>query len=214
MHKNNFSWRGISVFKRLTDLKIIPYITLLLCVYCVYAASIAFGFTSFDDTALIAQKYEYLKDPYNFIDIFFKSVFDNPEDIFYRPALNASFMIDTIAAGGAVWFYRLSNIVYHFIAIAVLFNLLQNLGIKRLKAFIFCAFFAVCPAFSQAVSWIPGRNDIILSIFIFGAFLFLIKYNRGGKISFALASALLFFAALLTKENAAGFFIAAPLYLY
>jgi hypothetical protein len=145
---------------------------------------------------------------------FFKSVFNEADDTFYRPVLVISWIIDTLIGGGRIWAYHLSNVIYHFIAVCMLFNLLKNLNLSINKSLIFSSFFAVIPVINQAVSWIPGRNDIIVAIFVFGAFLFTVKYNNSGNFKYLFLSAVLFTLSLFTKETALASFIVFPAYIF
>ncbi|MCL2145227.1 MAG: hypothetical protein FWH43_07045 [Endomicrobia bacterium] len=207
---------GVEDFRRslqnIFNLGIFPYLFFLIIIFIVYAKSIMFGITELDDLTLVISQYEYLKDPYNIIDAFFKSVFNESADTFYRPLLTVSWIIDTIIGRGRLWVYHFFDIIYHFTAVCILFNILKNLNISRLKAFAFASFFAALPIFNQAVSWIPGRNDTLLAVFIFSSFLFLVKYNNSEKFKHIFISALFFLAALFTKETAFAAIIVFPFF--
>ena len=194
--------------------KIFPYILFFVLIYIVYFKSVLFGLTELDDKSLIFNNLAYLNSPYSVISSFFKSVFNDPADSFYRPFLTISWVIDTIAGGGKLWVYHFSNVFYHFISVCILFSLLKNLNINRNRALVFTAFFAVLPVLNQAVSWIPGRNDSLLAAFIFSSFLFFVKYNNFGKFRYLTLSGILFLGALFTKETAAAAFIVFPAYLF
>lgn len=190
-----------------------PYILFLVLVCAVYLRSVFFSITELDDATLVIDRYEYLRDPYNIISSFFKSVFNESGDTFYRPLLTISWIIDTVIGGGRLWVYHLFDVIYHFIAVCVLFNLLKNLSFTRARALIFSSFFAVLPVLNQAVSWIPGRNDTLLAVFILSSFLFVVKYNSSDSLKHMFLSALLFAAALFTKETALAAFPVFTLYL-
>lgn len=191
-----------------------PYVLFFAIICAVYAASLMFGLTDLDDVALIVHQRSYLQDPFNIIASFFKSVFNESGDTFYRPLLTASWIADTVIGGGRLWVYHLSGIIYHFIAVSILFNLLKNLKIEHPKAFVFSSFFAVLPIFNQAVSWIPGRNDILLAVFIFSSFIFIVKYGKNSNPANLAAAAVFFTAALFTKETAIAAFMVFPAYIF
>lgn len=201
-------------FTGIFNSRIFPYILFLIIIIIVYFRSIMFGFTELDDLMLVVSNSEYLSDPYNIIAAFFKSVFNVSEDTFYRPLLMISWMIDTIIGGGRIWVYHLFDIVYHFIAVCILFNLLKNLNFTRSKAIVFTSFFAVLPILNQAVSWIPGRNDTLLAIFLTGSFLFIVKYNSSDSFKHLFLAVFLFLAALFTKETAFAGFVVFPAYIF
>jgi hypothetical protein len=62
--------------------------------------------------------------------------------------------------------------------------------------------FLVHPVLTQAVAWIPGRNDSLLAVFILSAFIFLIKYLRDEKPKNFVWALIFFATALFTKESA------------
>ncbi|HEX7414262.1 MAG TPA: glycosyltransferase family 39 protein, partial [Bacteroidia bacterium] len=53
----------------------------------------------------------------------------------------------------------------------------------------------------QAVAWIPGRNDILLAIFVLSSFIFLLNYLETKKRKDLLWHLVFFGCALFTKEN-------------
>jgi len=197
-----------------TEMKSFPYLVFAICVYVIYVQSVFFDISGLDDMVLIAKNQTYLKDPYNIIGAFFRSVFFSDTDYFYRPLLTVSWILDTLAGGGKPWVYHFSNILYHFIAVCILFNLLKNMDFARNKALVFAMFFAVSPALTQAVVWIPGRNDTMLAIFVFSSFLYAVKFNKSAKAAHLVAAAVFFMASLLTKETAVVSVFIFILYMY
>ncbi|MCL1971691.1 MAG: tetratricopeptide repeat protein [Endomicrobia bacterium] len=200
-------------FKNILNYKIFPYVFFLIIIFIIYAKSVMFGITELDDKTLVISQYGYLQDPYNIISAFFKSIFNDSADTFYRPFLTVSWIIDTVIGGGRLWVYHFFDIVYHFIAVCLLFNLLKNLKIPHFKAFLFAAFFAVLPVFNQAVSWIPGRNDTLLAVFIFSSFMFFVKYSDSNSLKHIFLSSFFFLCALFTKETAFAALLVFPFYL-
>ena len=206
---NNFS----QALKNILNYKIFPYAFFLVIIFIVYARSVMFGITELDDMKLVMSQYGYLKDPYNIISAFFKSIFNESSDTFYRPFLTVSWIIDTVIGGGKLWVYHFFDIVYHFTAVCLLFNLLKNLKIPHFKALLFASFFAVLPVFNQAVSWIPGRNDTLLAVFIFSSFIFFVKYTDSNSLRHIFISSFFFLCALFTKETAFAALLVFPFYL-
>src|SRR6202020_3196456 len=90
----------------------------------------------------------------------------------------------------------------HIISVVIVFKLFIVLEVNRVHAFILSLLFAVHPVLSQAVAWLPGRNDVLLGIFIFSFFIFSIRYSREGKLKNLLLSVFFLLLALFTKETA------------
>jgi tetratricopeptide (TPR) repeat protein len=92
--------------------------------------------------------------------------------------------------------------MFHIISAFLLLLLFKELGYSDISSFIVSALFAVHPALVSAVAWLPGRNDTLLAIFSFLAFIFFIRSLKNGKTSYFLFTAFFFTLALFTKETA------------
>ncbi len=169
----------------------------------VYAQTLLFSFTYSDDNTLILDNRLTLGSPAGIARIFSDNVyFGISSTPYYRPVLNLTLWADTMAGSFRPAVYHFSNIVFHIISSCLLLVLLSRFGMDRTRAFFFTAVFAVHPVLSQAVAWIPGRNDSLLAIFAFSAFIFFLDHRKSGKMLSLAAYAVLLFLALLTKETA------------
>ncbi len=203
-------YKLIRIITNLADSNFKVWFTLSFCVFAIYFHSLSFDFVALDDYDLIVNKQHILKEIRNLPLLFRTNLFMSESAVYYRPVVMLSFMLDALIGGKNPLVYHFSNVLYHLIASFLLFVLLKNLIGSRIKSFILSLLFSIHPALSQAVVWIPGRNDTILWIFLSISFITLIKslvQNKIEKILFLTASLIAFFAALLTKENA-------PLYLF
>ncbi|MGH3054569.1 MAG: hypothetical protein ACRDL7_06280, partial [Gaiellaceae bacterium] len=170
----------------------------------VHARSVGFGFTHLDDDHLIVDRWERIREVSYIATGFREPYFPRlgPNEGYYRPLVTASLVLD--AAGrerpDAAPFHR-TNVVLHLVSCALLLLLLEQLGAAPMLALALTMLFAVHPAFTMVVEWIPGRNDLLLGVFLLGAWL---AFGRGALPAWRLALHLaLLFAALLTKEAAA-----------
>ncbi len=85
---------------------------------------------------------------------------------------------------------------------------------NRLTAFFAALLFAVHPVQTESVAWVAGRNDVLLGFLVMGSlWCYVLQYrvSKGQSLMFPL-SAILFAAALLTKESALFFLPLFPLY--
>lgn len=181
------------------------FITLTFIVSIVYFQSLFFDFVALDDYDLIVNRQHILREIKNLPMFFHTNLFMSESGVYYRPFVMLSFMIDALIGGKNPFIYHLSNVLYHLIACFLLFVLLKNLVGSNSQAFIMSLFFSIHPAISQAVVWIPGRNDSLLLIFLCLTFITLIKSFTLvwiERLIFLAASLISFFAALLIKENA------------
>lgn len=174
--------------------------------------ALSFGYTGMDDTLLIEKNQAFLQSPDAVLKAFTTDVFPakKENDIFYRPLLTLSFWVDFQACGTAARCYHFTNLVLHMLAVFTLFFLLLELSGRRLlPAFVLSAIYALNPLLSTAVAFLPGRNDSLLSLFLFGAFYFMLRFAKQAKPAAAAAHLALLLAAFFTKENAV---VAVPLF--
>jgi 4-amino-4-deoxy-L-arabinose transferase-like glycosyltransferase len=100
----------------------------------------------------------------------------------------------------------------HFLAVCLIFYFLKKITIKSNLSFVLSLFFLVHPALVQAIAWVPGRNDSLLTILIIAAFLFLIEFSEKHNLKSFLAYFIFLLLALLTKEVAIFFPFVAIIY--
>jgi tetratricopeptide (TPR) repeat protein len=179
-----------------------PYLILFLLVFSVYGASLFFDYTYLDDNTLVINNQEIIGNWHNVGRFFVDDVFFSNDKSYYRPLLNLSLLLDYQVAGTLPVIFHLSNILWHFFSVALLFFFLRSLGLRKTLSFWLAAIFTVHPALVPAVSWIPGRNDSMLAAFSLAASIFLLHYAKNHRLSFLLAYLAFFSLALFTKETA------------
>ncbi|OIO38737.1 MAG: hypothetical protein AUJ75_02450, partial [Candidatus Omnitrophica bacterium CG1_02_49_10] len=180
-----------------------PWYWIILIGFLLYAKTLSFGFNYLDDNALILDNFYFISNLSNIPRLFMEDVFHHHSGgSYYRPLLSLSFMLDAQLGGAKPFIYRLTNVSLHVISASLVFSLLIKLHYKKILSFFFSLVFAVHPVLTQAVAWIPGRNDSLLTVFVLFSFIyFLDTLNKKNRASYL--SHLLFFAlALLTKETA------------
>jgi tetratricopeptide (TPR) repeat protein len=188
-------WRNLKSWR--------PYFLLVLVGFILYSQTLFFDFTYFDDSTLILDKAVFLQDVQNVGQIFSADVFSSVDKFYYRPFLNLSFMGDAQIGGTLPFVYHLDNILLHILAVILLFYLLERLIKRRALAFYLALLFLAHPVLTQAVAWVPGRNDSLLAVFILAAFIVFLNFLQRPRLRSYIGYLLLLFCALLTKENAA-----------
>lgn len=178
-----------------------PYFLLLVIIFLVYGSSLFFDLTFLDDNVLILDNQEILTDVRNLPSIFTTDAFFSENRLYYRPMLNVSLMLDSIIAPLNYVVYHFSNILWHFLAVILSFALLSRLFKRPQLAFLLAIIMAVHPALSQAVAWIPGRNDSLVTVFSLLSFWFFLNFLDKEKLSNFLSLSAFFFLALLSKET-------------
>lgn len=144
----------------------------------------------------------------------------------YRPVVTLSYLWDGAFWGGNPLGYHLTNLVLHCGNVALLACVMRVLGASDRAAFLGSAMFASHPVFCEVVAIPSYREDLLALFFCLGSVGCLAGWNagpdedlktggwwgRGGEWPvtawpWRLASALCYFAALLAKEVALGFFV-------
>lgn len=176
-------------------------------IFILYVRVINYEYIGFDDTVLIVDHFKFLEDFSNIPQAFQQDVFANQRNFngekdYYRPMMTISLMIDAhIARSHNPTIYHLFNILYHIAACILIYIFLCRLKVNPIAASLLTLLFAIHPAITQAIAWIPGRNDILLTIFVISSCLFLLNYLETRKLQNLLGHFLFFALALFSKEN-------------
>src|ERR1035437_7214510 len=195
------------ILEKIFSKKYLPFVIIASLGFILYFQAFFFNFSYLDDNVLILGNQSFLSNINNIFWSFTTDVFHlfNHSAFYYRPLLTISFIFDYQMGGASPFIYHFTNIILHILATSLLFVFLKKLDYRKDLAFLFSLIFLVHPVVTQAVAWIPGRNDSLLAVFILSTFIFFIKYlkeeNKNKKNS--LIWSLVFFGlALLTKESA------------
>lgn len=164
-----------------------------------YARTIGFGFTGLDDRDLVVGDQPFLTQPSSLWRVFapgraYMHVVDAAHG-YWRPLVTWTYALDAQLGGARPLAYHATNVALHAAACVLLWRLLLALKLGSLLALSGALVFAVHPALASAVAWVPGRNDALLGVLVFGALLAFVRRRPAAHFAcFALA--------LLTKETA------------
>ena len=159
-----------SIFKE----KRYAYYLIAVVVIALYAKAVFFDFTYLDDNILVLVNRYFLKDLGNIIKAFRFDAFGREFGYYYRPMLTISLMLDAQISGVSPVIYHVTNILIHLAASCLVFRFFVKSGYPQDKSLLISLIFAVHPVLTQAVVWIPGRNDSLLTVFSLLSFIFLI----------------------------------------
>ena len=189
--------------------KRIQFLFICILVFIIYSPIINFQFIGLDDQLLIVDNYKFIKNPGNIFQAFKQDVFhiqnQQSSATYYRPLFTLSLMFDAQLGKTSPAFYHFSNIVFHILSCWLIFKLLLQLKIKSETVFILTLLFAVHPTLTQAVAWIPGRNDSLITIFIVASFIFFLRFLESPGKKDLFFHLLFLTGALFTKEIAVVF---------
>ncbi len=191
-----------------------PYLLIILIGLLLYAGASFFGLSYLDDNVLILDNHEFISKLSNITEAFRQSVFHvlGEYDAAYRPLLTASFIIDAHFDKYLGLGYHFTNIIFHIITSCLAFLLFLKLKYPRSLAFFIALIFTVHPVLTQAVAWIPGRNDSLLAIFALMSFISLIKFLASRRWRYCAAHIFFLMLALFTKESAIALIIVSGCY--
>jgi len=178
-----------------------PYLWLALFVIVLYARTLWFGFTYFDDDSMILRNTGSIGSLKNIWTALTGNL-NRGATPYYRPLLDISLIINHAICRSAPWGYHLINILLHLGACYLLYGFLKRTGVNSLMSLLLTTLFAVHPANTAAVAWIPGRNDILLALFAIPMLSSFISFINGFNRTDLMMSMALYGACLLTKETA------------
>lgn len=179
------------------------FLIVFLISFLVYLPSVFFGFSYLDDNNLILENQRFLSSVKNLPHAFAQDAFNlNPQaDAYYRPVLISSFIFDYQTAKDQAWIYHLSNIFYHALTAGLVTILVKKLGYSKELSLLAGLLMALHPALAQAVAWIPGRNDVLLTLGSLLAMIFSLNYTKSGEFKHLGLASLGFGLGLFSKET-------------
>ncbi|GJM36005.1 MAG: hypothetical protein DHS20C18_50060 [Saprospiraceae bacterium] len=139
----------------------------------------------------------------------------------YRPLSPILFAIEYQLVGKSPWLGHLMNAVYYALTVILLYLVLLTLfrqvgdeGKAFFIALVASLLFAAHPLHTEAVANIKGRDEILSLLGALGALYLSLKAFLQNKKSLHIAAGIVFFLALLAKENAITFLAIVPLAYY
>ncbi|ROL61272.1 tetratricopeptide repeat protein [Bacteroidetes/Chlorobi group bacterium ChocPot_Mid] len=204
-------------------------LVIILAGYFLYEPTLKYDLVYCDDNIFLQDFYPLNKNPENIKEVFKKTMGTS----YYRPILNVSIIMDTQWSLKNQFpgqnpdnidprsitpdiFHR-TNLIFHLLASFLVFIFLLKLGYPIITSFLFGLIVTVHPVLTPAASWISGRNDSMITVFILLSFIAMVFYFERKGIWKAIAYILhiLFFGlSLFTKEIAAFFPFIVFAYLY
>ena len=173
--------------------------------FAIYFQTFFFDFVKLDDIPILRFNQEYFRNISNIPDAFTRDAFVQEDGAFYRPLQTVTFIIETNISGGEPYIFHITNVILHIITSIGVFLLFRKMNFRGYIPFLSGLLYAVHPLFTHAVSWIPARNDLLITIFCIYGFLFFVEYISKGQIKYLIIHFLLLLLALFSKETAAVF---------
>jgi len=182
----------------------IHLIVIIGVILCIYAQSVNYDFTYFDDVTILVNNKPFFTEDFSIEKIFTTDAFTTKESSFYRPLQNISFSFDAYIAGGIKpWMFHLTNVVLFLLIGILLYYLLLKFNITSRFAFFGTLLFATNPLNVWAVVWVPSRGDLLLTLFTVFSFICFINFLKSNKYIDLFIVFISFSLALFSKETAA-----------
>lgn len=206
--------KGNSFIDKIVEKSWISFAVISALGIIIYFQVLFFDFSYLDDSVLILDNQDFLANPINIFQSFLIDVFHafNNDAFYYRPLLTISFIFDYQLGGASPFIYHFTNIILHIVSSYLVFVFLTKLNYQKIISFLFSLIFLVHPVLSQAVAWVPGRNDSLLALFVLSTFIFFVNYLKDKKISSLLWCLTFLALSLFTKES--GIFILPIIFYY
>jgi protein O-mannosyl-transferase len=176
---------------------------LTLMVLVVYGQTVFFGFTWFDDDAILLRNHQYISDLSNLPEAVVRDAEFTEKNIeLYRPLQNITFMLDASVGGFEGGMFHFTNMIIHLGTVLLLFFLLQKMLFSVFLAGLGAALLAIHPVFAFTVCWLPARGDLLLAFWSLLAFRFFLNYLEHRENRWLWWNLLAFTLALFSKETA------------
>jgi len=175
---------------------------IIVFILIVYGQTINFDFVYLDDDKIIIDHQDKISSLSKLTEAFRSEYGFDQGTPFYRPIVITSFIIDAQFSKTDPAFYHLTNIIIHLLTTIILFVLFRDLAISKETSFFLTSVFAIHPLLTNAIVWIPGRNDLLATFFSLIAFRFFIIYSITLSKKYYFLHFLFFLLAILSKEVA------------
>ena len=156
-----------------------------------------------DDAGLVKNNL-YIRNWSGVPGIFTKNIWAGigEESVVYRPLQMLTYTLDYSVWKLDVFGYHLTNLILHILAALALYWFISVLLNRSLLAFFSSLMFICFPAHVEAVAYISGRADSLVTIFILISFIFYLKFLQRKSTFTWVIMTLSFILALLSRENA------------
>lgn len=188
-----------SEISKFSHSKYLPNAIIAGVILLVYIQNLWFHYIYLDDNLILSIQVDKINSITSLLGAFKRGYLF---DTYYRPIVMVSFIIDTLIAGkSSLMMYHLTNLILHILVSLLFYNLLLKLKTGDKVSLILSVLYAIHPMHVNAVSWIVGRNDLLLALFGLLSFLAFIKFSITKSKRFLILSLISYFFAMLTKES-------------
>lgn len=190
-------------FSCLEKRPLLIFLLFLSVVFALYGPGLSCGFI-LDDTSLIVR-HPLIKDLGSLPRLWTEDTYRFSADkssSYYRPLALTTFAVDYAVWKLRPFGFRITNFVLHSLNSCLVLALLWTLTKSFPLGLIGSALFCIHPVHASAISFISGRADLLVTLFILLSLLSLKKYLDDQRLGAYSISLFLFLLALASKESA------------
>lgn len=179
--------------------------------FAAFWPSIDGKFISDDRNAIVSNELVTTPDPYAIISQRSWWGSHRTDAAGYRPVTTLSFAANHALGGLDPKGYHLANLILHGVVAWLVFLLALRLDLTATAAWTAGTAFSLLPIHSEAVAWVVGRAELLAAAGYLLALLLLLDYRQHGRRWRLPTAAVIFIAAVLSKENALTLLAVPPL---
>lgn len=185
---------------------------------CFAYAPVIFDFFAGDDFVHLSWLSQAVHHPELLWRNFHSSWLDGTTTKFYRPLISVFMYTDYLIGGPNGVAFHLTNLAFHLASTVFLFLSVRQIGMDGreavsesdrepaaridLRALFAATIFGLYPLHPEAVSWITGRVDSVVTAFCLGAIWFYLRWRAVGGAGLLVATLISTALGLLSKEMA------------
>ena len=199
------AWLGLAALLSLTVLAYAP---------------VLFDFFAGDDFVHLSWLSQAVNHPELLWRNFHSSWLDGTTTKFYRPLISVFMYTDYLIGGANGFCFHLTNLIFHLLSTVFLFLAVRQMGLGfvsgsepaggkgetvnrvEARALIAAAVFALYPLHPEAVSWITGRVDSVVTTFCLASVWCYMQWRARGGAGWLIATLFSSCLGLLSKEMA------------
>lgn len=149
---------------------------------------------------------------------FYSSWLDGTTTKFYRPLISVFMFTDYLVGGANALMFHVTNLAFHVAGTAFLFLIVRQIGLFasehaaenehesistiHLRSTVAATIFGLYPLHPEAVAWITGRVDSVVTAFCLAAIWTYLKWRSTARLEFLFVSLMASCLGLLSKEMA------------
>jgi protein O-mannosyl-transferase len=192
-------FKRASSFFREEKQSFIACLLLIVATVAIYSGVTKNDFLYYDDSDYVTMN-DHVQNGLTWQSV--KWAFSSTDATNWHPLTWLSHIIDVQLFSLKPAAHHLMNVVYHCVAIVLLFVFLRLFPIKIWVSAFIAALFALHPLHVESVAWVAERKDVLCAVFWFGTMTAYIWYTRHPTIKKYLLFFLLFVLGLLAKPMA------------